>query len=182
VARSIKLANKRRNRAGPFVLQDMASEVADVSSKDVYDWIGKVVAKKNAKTGKAICPFAKRTLQEKKIQVVPGRNSLLDQINHCAGLFGILNLDIVIIYINYPITERRLSKICEKSHQSNPDYAILYDHPDNAGLHQGVSFSFGRCPLVFIQNLKKLKTAQKQLRKTDWYKTWDIEPDDAMFY
>ena len=160
----------------------MASEVADVSSKDVYDWIGKVVAKKNAKTGKAICPFAKRTLQEKKIQVVPGKSGLLDQINHCAGLFGILNLDIVIIYINYSITERKLSKICEKSHKNNPNFAVLYDHPDNDGLHKGVSFSFGKCALIMIQKLDQLKQAQKKLQKTDWYKAWGLDPNDAMFY
>ena len=160
----------------------MRQDTKKVSSADVYDWIGKVVAKKNAKTGKAICPFAKRTVQENKIQVVHGKSDLLGQINHCTSVFNIFNLDIIIIYVQYPITENKLSKICERAHENNPDYAVLFDHPDNNGLHKGVSFSFGKCPLIFIQNLHKLKKAQQQLKKTDWHKSWGIDPNDNMFY
>ena len=41
----------------------------------------------------------------------------------------------------------------------------MYDHPDNKGTHEGVSFSFKKAPLIFIQSLPKLKEAQKILDK-----------------
>ena len=153
-----------------------------VSSKDVYDWIRTKISKTNPKIGKAICPFAKASLETKAIQVVPGKSNLVDQIDHCCNLFNSLALDIVIIYVQYTIKEKQLSKIVSKAHKKNSNYAIMYDHPDNDGLHQGVSFSFGKCPLIMIQSLSKLKDAQSKLRRTSYYQSWGLDPNDDMLY
>ena len=153
-----------------------------VGSKEVYDWIRETIGKTNKKVGKAICPFAKASVEAKAIQVVPGKSDLVDQINHCCNLFSSLALDCVVIYVQYKITEQELAKVCGKGQKKNPSYAVMYDHPDNDGLHQGVSFSFGKCPLIFIQELSKLKDAQSRLRRTSYYQSWGIDPDDDMFY
>jgi hypothetical protein len=60
--------------------------------------------------------------------------------------------------------------------------AILYDHPANNGKHKGVSFSYGKLPLVLIQPLDKLQEAQAKLRKSSYYKDWELDPQDEMFY
>ena len=156
--------------------------IANVSSKDVYDWIEHKISQADPKTGVAICPFAKKTIAEKKIQVVPGKSNLVDQIHHCCNLFDSLALDCVVIYVQYKITESQLQEICSQAHQNNSKYAILYDHPDNDGLHKGVSFSFGKCPLIMIQSLSQLKDAQSKLRRTAYYRIWGLDPDDGMFY
>lgn len=153
-----------------------------VGSKDIEDWIGQVVAKTHKASGAAICPYAKRTLKDRKIQIIPAKVDLLAQVRHCCDLFNTLALDIVILYFNYKITDRKLSKMCEQAHQANPSYAVMYDHPDNSGKHKGVSFSYGKAPLMFIQDLSKLKNAQQQLRRTDYYTAWGLDPNNSMFY
>ena len=149
--------------------------------KDIEKWIRQVVAKTHKKSGAAICPFAKRTLQNDKIQISPAKVDVLDQIDHCCGLFNIFHLDIVILYFTRKITERKLSKICEQAHQHNPEFAILYDHPDNNGLHKGVSFSYGKAPLIMIQGLAKLKQAQQKLKRSGWYEKWGIDKMDQFY-
>ena len=114
--------------------------MADVG-KDIEKWIGQVVAKKHKESGATICPFAKKTLQDRKIQITMAKKDVLSQINHCCGLFNVFHLDIVILYLEQPITEKKLSNLCQKAHKQNPKFAIMYDHPENDGLHKGVSFS-----------------------------------------
>ena len=153
-----------------------------VGSKDIEKWIGQVVAKKHKESGATICPFAKRTLEDRKIQITMAKEDVLSQINTCCDLFNSLNLDIVILYFNRQITERKLSNICKKAHKHNDKFAILYDHPDNDGKHKGVSFSFQKAPLIFIQDLNKLKDAQSRLQKTTYYRDWGLTVDSDMFY
>jgi hypothetical protein len=162
--------------------QHLKEKVADVSSKDVQDWIKQVVSKKNPKVGERICPYAEKTLKAKAIEIVPGKSNLVDQIHHCCSIFDALALECIIIYIQYKITEEALSKVCRKAHKLNPNYAVFYDHPDNNGKHKGVSFSFGKCPLIFVQPLKELKDAQSKLGRTSYYKHWGLNPNDSMFY
>ena len=93
----------------------------------------------------------------------------------------IFKFDIVVLWIDYKISEKRLASICQQAHHNKLHMAIMYDHPLNKGLHKGVSFSYKRKPLVMIQPLEKLKKAQQQLKKTGWYEAWDIE-DFEQFY
>lgn len=149
-----------------------------VGSKDVEDWIGQVVAKTHKESGKAICPYAERALKDRKIQVVPAKVDVLAQVAHCCDLFHSLALDVVVIYFNYKITERKLDRLCQQASHLSPNFALMYDHPDNDGKHKGVSFSFGKAPLLFIQDMTKLKKAQKALHKSGWYDAWGIKDYD----
>lgn len=143
--------------------------------KDIEKWIRQVVAKTHKASGAAICPFAKRTLEDRKIQITPAKTDVLDQIDQCCGLFVSLGLDIVILYFTDEITASKLSKVCKRAHKNNPDYAIMYDHPDNDGLHKGVSFSYGKRPLVMIQDMAKLKQAQHKLKRSGYYEKWGLD-------
>ena len=107
-----------------------------VGSKDIEKWIGQVVAKKHKASGAAICPFAKKTLEDRKIQITMAKENVLDQIVHCCSLFNIFHLDIVILYFTHKITEKKLSQLCKTAHKQNPMFAIMYDHPANNGLHK----------------------------------------------
>ena len=149
--------------------------------KDIEKWIRQVVAKTHKASGAAICPFAKRTLEDRKIQITPAKTDVLDQIDQCCDLFVSLGLDIVILYFNHEITERRLSNLCRRAHRNNPDYAIMYDHPDNDGLHKGVSFSYGKAPLIMIQDLARLKQAQGQLKRSGYYEKWSIDSFEQFY-
>jgi hypothetical protein len=93
----------------------------------------------------------------------------------------IFKFDIVVLYIDYKISEQRLATICEQAHKNKLHMAVMYDHPDNKGLHRGVSFSYKRKPLVMIQPLDKLKDAQARLRRSGWYEAWGVE-DLEQFY
>ena len=152
-----------------------------VGSKDIEKWIGQVVAKKHKASGAAICPFAKKTLEDRKIQIAVAKKDVLGQINHCCSLFNIFHLDIVILYFDHKITEKKLAGICKKAHRKNPLFAIMYDHPANNGLHKGVSFSYGKAPLIMIQGMAKLKQAQQKLKKSGYYKKWDIDSFDQFY-
>ena len=110
-------------------------------SKLIENWIRGQVAKVYKKTGKAICPFAKKTLQDKTIQITKAKVDLLEHIIHCCHMVPIFRLDIVVLYIDYKISEQRLATICKQAHNNKLHMAIMYDHPDNKGLHKGVSFS-----------------------------------------
>lgn len=151
------------------------------SKADIEKWIGQVVAKKHKASGATICPFAKKTLEDRKIQIAMAKKDVLSQISHCCGLFNIFHLDIVILYFTYEITERKLSNICKRAHQQNPTYAIMYDHPDNDGLHKGVSFSYGKAPLIMIQGMAKLKQAQQKLKQSGYYEKWDIDSFEQFY-
>ena len=152
-----------------------------VGSNDVYDWIREKVAPINKKVGAPVCPFAEKSVKEQKVHVLPAKVDVLDQIAHCCGLFNVLSLDIVIYYFNYPITEKKMASICRRAHRNHPDYAVMYDHPDNKGLHKGVSFSFEKAPLLMVQKLDKLKQAQQRLKKSGYYRKWGIK-DFNQFY
>ena len=154
--------------------------MADVG-KDIEKWIRQVVAKTHKASGAAICPFAKRTLADRKIQITPAKVAVFDQIDLCCNLFNSLALDIVILYFTDQITERKLSNICKRAHKQNPDYAIMYDHPDNDGLHKGVSFSYGKLPLIMIQDMAKLKQAQHKLKQSGYYEKWSIDSFDQFY-
>lgn len=149
--------------------------------KDIEKWIRQVVAKTHKASGATICPFAKRTLEDRKIQISPAKVDVLDQIDHCCGLFNIFHLDIVILYFTRKIAEPKLSKICEQAHKRNPEFAIMFDHPTNNGLHKGVSFSYGKAPLIMIQGLAKLKQAQQKLKKSGYYDKWDIDSFEQFY-
>jgi len=153
----------------------------DVGSKDIEDWIRGQVVKKNKKTKQAICPFAKATIENKKVAIIPCKDDVLAQVNQLCDIFGALNYDVVIIYFNVKISERKLSDICRQAHIRRPSVAVMYDHPSNSGTHRGVSFSFKKAPLIFIQSLPKIKEAQKILEKTGYYKAWGIK-DGTQFY
>jgi len=152
-----------------------------VGSKDIEKWIGQVVAKKYKASGATICPFAKKTLEDRKIQITMAKKDVLDQIVHCCSLFNIFNLDIVILYFTDKITEKKLSQLCKTAHKQNPMFAIMYDHPTNNGLHKGVSFSYGKAPLIMIQGMAKLKQAQQKLRESGYYEKWDIDSFDQFY-
>ena len=109
------------------------------------------------------------------------KKDVLDQIVHCCSLFNIFNLDIVILYFTDKITEKKLSQLCKTAHKQNPMFAIMYDHPDNNGLHKGVSFSYGKAPLIMIQGMAKLKQAQQKLRESGYYEKWDIDSFDQFY-
>ena len=154
--------------------------MADVG-RDIEKWIGQVVAKKHKASGATICPFAKKTLEDRKIQITMAKEDVLSQIGTCCDLFNSLNLDIVILYFNREITERKLSNLCKKAHKNNPNSAIMYDHPDNDGLHKGVSFSYGKLPLIMIQDMAKLKQAQLKLKESGYYEKWDIDSFEQFY-
>ena len=154
--------------------------MADVG-KDIEKWIGQVVAKKHKASGAAICPFAKKTLEDRKIQITMAKEHVLDQIVHCCSLFNIFNLDIVILYFTDKITEKKLSQLCKTAHKQNPMFAIMYDHPDNNGLHKGVSFSYGKAPLIMIQGMAKLKQAREKLKQSGYYEKWDIDSFEQFY-
>lgn len=162
-------------------LQKAVKKVA-VGSKDIEKWIRQVVAKKHKASGATICPFAKKTIEDRKIQITMAKKDVLDQIVHCCGLFNIFNLDIVILYFTHKISEKRLAEICKQAHKQNPKFAIMYDHPYNNKKIKGVQFSFQKAPLLFIQDLNKLRDAQSRLQKTDYYRVWGLDADSDMFY
>ena len=149
--------------------------------KNIEKWIGQVVAKKHKASGATICPFAKKTLEDRKIQITVAKEDVLSQISHCCSLFNIFHLDIVILYFTHKITEKKLSQLCKTAHKQNPMFAIMYDHPANNGLHKGVSFSYGKAPLIMIQGMAKLKQAQQKLRESGYYEKWDIDSFDQFY-
>ena len=161
--------------------QQVEKKVA-VESKDIEKWIGQVVAKKHKESGASICPFAKKTLQDRKIQISVAKKDVLGQVSHCCGLFNIFHLDIVILYFDHKISEKRLAEVCKQAHKQNPKFAIMYDHPYNNKKIKGVQFSFQKAPLLFIQDLNKLRDAQSRLQKTDYYRVWGLYGDSDMFY
>ena len=153
-----------------------------VESKDIEKWIRQVVIKKDKKNPTPVCPFAKKTLEDRKIQIAMAKKDVLLQVSHCCNLFNIFNLDIVILYFNHKISEKRLADLCKKAHKQNPKYAIMYDHPYNNKKVKGVQFSFQKAPLLFIQDLNKLRDAQRRLQKTDYYRVWGLDAHSDMFY
>jgi len=150
-------------------------------SKLIEKWIRRL-GKTNKSSGQKICPYAEKALQDQTIQITEARGDLLDHIVHCCHLVPIFHLDVVVLYIKYKISEKKLANICQQASLNKVHMAILYDHPDNDGKHKGVSFSYGKLPLVIIQPLDKLKQAQQKLRRTSYYRDWALDPEDEMFY
>lgn len=161
----------------------VAKKVAEEDSvQEILEWIRTKVARVDRKTKQAICPFAKKTLQTNKIHITKAKMDVLRHIVQCCDVIPIFDLDIVILYFDTAISEKRLSKICAEAHRQRQNYAVLYDHPHNKGLIKGTQFSFQKKPLVMIQNLNKLKNAQSKLRRTAYYRAWGLDPDSGMFY
>lgn len=152
-----------------------------VGSKDIEAWIRGQIVKTNKKVGKAICPAAARVIKKHSYQITMAQDDVLAQIDQCCGLFGVFGFDIVIIYFNKRVSEKRLSNICQQAHENNPRFAVMYDHPSNDGKHKGVSFSFGKAPLIMIQDLEQLKKFQKIYQQQGWYDAWGIKDYDQFY-
>lgn len=138
--------------------------------KDIIRWITNKIGKKHKASGIAPCPFASKVIKDKTYKILEAKVNLAEQVAHLCDIIDIFKLDIIIIYCNNTITERRLKNICHKIQKQKQKTAIMYDHPDNDGLVAGMQFSYQKCPLIMIQPLSKLKAAQKSLKeKTNWY-------------
>jgi len=138
--------------------------------KDIVKWISNVIGKKHKASGIAPCPFANKVIKDKTYEIIKAKTDLAKQVTHLCDIIDIFKLDIIIVYCDNTVIEKNLKKICNSIQKNKPHTAVMYDHPTNNGLVKGMQFSYQKCPLVMIQPMKKLKAAQKTLRKkTNWY-------------
>ena len=62
----------------------------------------------------------------------------------------------------------------------NKDIVVLEDHPQLVEKVKDVVLNHGKYILLFVQNKTKLHNAEKQLRKTDYYKNWSTKYEEEV--
>ena len=118
------------------------------------------------------CPFAHKTLLEKKLLVI---EPPLDIVS-VEELLSQQEYEVVIYYYDpKEISATELSLKCNEINESYPDIVALEDHPDEPEDVAGYSLNQGTWALILIQHRHKLEQAREKLKLTDYYRHWSAE-------
>jgi len=142
--------------------------------KDLEEWIEKVIQPREEIGGIAICPFAKKGKENRKIF-----STNIDQDPE-AFMINYIQLtsdfDLIVFYNHDCIlTNDDLLRIIDNLQSFLPDMILLKDHPEKPGYINGVYTGNGKYPTILVQPRDKLNDAREKLKKTKYYDYWSEE-------
>jgi hypothetical protein len=149
--------------------------------KNVIDWIKRISKKKDELGGFAICPFAKKAFEEKKVfWSYIGYETEAYILRYIEATPD--DFEVIIFYnLSKNLTNEDLLSIIAKLQEKMPDMVFLKDHPDNPGFINGVNTSNGEYPTILVQPRNKLEESRNKLLKTKYYDHWSEEYKKEIF-
>lgn len=143
--------------------------------KNIIEWVQRISAKRDELGGFAICPFAKKALEDKKIF---WSYITYEPIEYICRYMESINTEYeVVLFFNLGknLTDKDCCDIIKELNKRFSEITFLKDHPDNPGYIQGLSTSNGEYPIILAQPKTELNRARQKLSKTGYYKYWDDE-------
>jgi hypothetical protein len=143
--------------------------------KNIIDWVKRLSQKRDELGGFAICPFAKKALNDKKIYW-----SFIgyEPVAYISRYMEMMNEDYeVVIFFNLKknlINEDCLG-IISTLNKKFPNIVFLKDHPSEPGFINGVNTCNEEYPIILAQPKNKLQAARKILEKKKYYDYWSEE-------
>ena len=151
-------------------------------TQDIISWSKNFLEKPNKDLGgKPVCPFAKKTREDNKLQIVEIKESkdfLNKVVDECKS-FGIN--DVVIVACNdMTITSDELSDYVHALNKVfvRDDVYLIASYPDDEviGFLESKEFEPDNdFYMILIQSYQKLEDGSSSLSKTDYYEHWSDE-------
>ena len=151
-------------------------------TQDIISWSKNFLEKPNKDLGgKPVCPFAKKTREDNKLQIVEIKESkdfLNKVVDECKS-FGIN--DVVIVACNdMTITSDELSDYVHALNKVfvRDEVYLIASYPDDEviGFLESEEFEPDNdFYMVLIQSYQKLEDGSSSLSKTDYYEHWSDE-------
>ena len=142
--------------------------------KNIIDWVNDISKSRKELGGFAVCPFAKKAMNDKKVfwsYIGPEPEAYILRYIEATPDFEV----IVFFNLGKSLTDDDLKSIISKLQAKRNDMIFLKDHPDNPGFISGVNTSNGEYPAVLVQPRAKLVEAREKLLRTDYYNYWSDE-------
>lgn len=140
--------------------------------KNLIDWINRISERRDELGDFAICPFAKKALEDKKIywsyinfNAVPHIKEFVEKTDPNFEIIAFFNVE-------NNLTDDDLLLIIKELQKNDSKNIYLKDHPDNPGFINRVNTSNGKYPVVLVQPKQKLLDARNKLKKTNYYSYW----------
>jgi len=141
----------------------------------LHDWIDNFVTKHNYMFGGIPCPYARKAMKDKTVDIRESTNIQLD-------LHRLLKwddkLEAVILHAdtNLMTSEELSLHVRFWNHTAMlKDIVALEDHPDDPEIVKGVKMNYGKGILVIVQRLSKLNQASDKLAEMGYYDDWEQE-------
>lgn len=142
--------------------------------ENLRKWIDKVIKKRPEIGGMAICPFAKKGVEEKKVYFYSMTGDPKDFILKCVD--NVMHFELIAFYDETKtLTDDGLKCIIEDLQKIRHHMIFLKDHPDSPGYIKGLYTGNGEYPVILVQPRDKLESAREKLKKTNYYDFWSEE-------
>ena len=145
--------------------------------KNLISWISHISSRKDELGGFAICPFAKKALEENKIYFYYIDNDPVQQIStYMDGFNQNMGYEVILFYdVEKKLSDDDCTDAINQLNKKNSDTIFLKDHPDSPGFINGISTGNGEYPIIIAQPKEKLLQFREALKKTPYYDVWDEE-------
>lgn len=151
--------------------------------QSLVDWMITFLEKPNAILGNwPPCPYARKARLDNKFKILFDYSTdFADSIAYSKIILE--TNDVVVICFDHKKIKANYLQDFVKNLNSlllPEDYIILEDHPDAPEFVSSVSMNFGKCGLLLIQRLSKLKEARNQLKAKGYYDHWNQQALDEV--
>jgi hypothetical protein len=145
--------------------------------KNLISWIGRISNKENKLGGFAICPFAKKALEDNSVYFYYIDCDPIKQITtYIDGISSNMNYEVILFYdIEKKLSDDDCVDIINKLNSKYDNIIFLKDHPDNPGFINGMNTGNGEYPIIIAQPKEKLLEYREALKNTSYYDIWDEE-------
>ena len=144
--------------------------------QELYDWIDNFVTQHNDTFGGVPCPYARKAMRDKTVDIRETKNLKVDLFNL---MYWDTGKEAVILHCDKSLyTVEELSSIVDTYNQHAGlfcNLVALEDHPDDPEIVKGVKMNFGKAILVIVQELDKLTEASNKLKAQGYYDDWEEE-------
>lgn len=142
--------------------------------QDIVSWINDFVTVGNENLNNwQPCPFARKTLVQKKFDIRLGTDVAAD-CKFCAETWSDTYEVVIYAYEQNSYDSHSLSGIIEDANckYNKNDLLFLEDHPADKEIVNGVVFNQGQYILVLVQRLSTVNAASSELEQLGYYKLW----------
>jgi hypothetical protein len=144
--------------------------------KNLVDWIKRISEAKDELGGFAICPYAKKALEDNKIFWSFIGYEAEEYISRYVEHTNIEGYEVIVFYnLSKNLTNDDCTTIVNNLNKKFDDVIFLKDHPNSPGYIAGLYTGNGEYPIILAQPKDKLIEARNKLRRTKYYRYWSQE-------
>jgi hypothetical protein len=145
--------------------------------KNLISWIDRISSKRSELGGFAICPFAKKALEDNNVYFYYIDGDPVQQITTYINCINPnMKYEVILFYdIEKKLSDNDCIDAINKLNSKYSNIIFLKDHPNNPGFIGRVNTGNGEYPVIIAQPKEKLLEYREALKKTNYYDVWDEE-------